>query len=249
MKALVCWSGGKNSTRAVWEYHSRGYDVTAICYITMFTRDIPLIDKAHYDFLNATAKKFREWGIHVVFLKGVTYYDWCSHILVKGKDKGKPRGFPLFFRNCCGFAQDGKIATLNNYFKKYSKRFHFIDIGLCADEYDRKTLVGKERSILQELNITDLDCFYWCRSQNLLSPCYKVSFRDGCLLCPQAKAIERIKFFNEYPEAFEKVLELQRIAKIRNFYPLRGKHWFIENEEFICGYGSQVSFLNENVIY
>lgn len=251
MKVLVCWSGGKNSTRAVYEYHTRGYAVTAVCYIPMFTKKIPLIDREHYDFLLRCSKWFRSIGIRVVFLRGVTYYDWCSRILVKGKSKGEVRGFPLFFRGCCGFACDGKIKEINNYFADHSKTFKYIDIGLCADEYDRKVLKGRERSILQELGIFDKECFYWCRDFQLLSPRYARSGRDGCMLCPQAKSFERVLFFNQYPDAFEKVLELQRMSLSKNkvFYPLRGKHWFIENKEFIGGYGSQLSCLSDYVIY
>lgn len=249
-RVLVCWSGGKNSTRAVYEYHTRGYKVTAVCYIPMFTKDIPLIDKEHYDFIMRCAKWFRSIGIKVVLLKGITYYDWCSRILKKGKYKGKVRGFPLFLKGKCGFACDGKIFTINEYFKKYTHCYSFIDIGLCADEYDRKLLKGKERSILQELGITDKECFYWCRDFHLLSSRYARSSRDGCLLCPHAKSIERVLFFQQYPEAFNLVLELQRLQKEKCLhYPLRGKHWFIENEEFLCGYGSQLSCLSDFVIY
>lgn len=245
----VCWSGGKNSTRAVYEYHTRGYKVTAVCYIPMFTENIPLIDKEHYDFILRCADWFRSIGIKVVFLRGVTYFDWCSRILLKGKNKGERQGFPFFKRGNCGFARDGKIKTINEYFKNNSKRFSFIDIGLCADEYDRKQLKGKERSILQELGVLDEECFYWCRDFSLLSPRYARSSRDGCLLCPQAKSVERALFFEQYPEAFNLVLELQRYAKERGFYPLRGKHWFIENREFLGGYGSQLSALDDFVIY
>lgn len=249
-KVLVCWSGGKNSTRAIMEYHQRGYEVTAVCYIPMFTKKIPLIDKEVYQFILDCTKLFRSWGIHVVLLKNaVTYYDWCARILVKGKNKGKRQSFPLFVKGKCGFARDGKIACINAYFKRYAHRFSFIDIGLCADEYDRKQLKGRERSILQELGIKDNECFYWCRDYCLLSPKYKSSKRDGCALCPQAKREERYKFFRDYPEAVEMVKQLQRYSMERGFYPLRGKHWFIENEEFLCGYGSQISCLSSDVYY
>lgn len=251
VKVLVCWSGGKNSTRAVYEYHTRGYDVTAVCYIPMFTDTIPLISNDHYKFLHDCAKLFRSWGIKVVFLKGITYFDWCSRTLVSGKNKGFRQGFPFFIKGKCGFARDGKIKTINNYFKLHVYRFKFIDIGLCVDEYDRKSLKGKERSILQELGIKDQECFYWCRDYHLLSPKYMTSKRDGCVLCPHAKAVERYKFFEDYPEAVDLVKSLQRIEieSGKNFYPLRGKHWFIEDKEFICGYGSQLSCISEAVYY
>ena len=247
---LVCWSGGKNSTRAVIEYHNRGYKVTALCYIPMFTDLIPLIDKEHYEFILKTAEYFRSLGILVEFVKGITYYDWFSCILKKGKYKGKVQGLPCFMRGHCGFAKDSKIKSINKFFNVNSDKYSIIDIGLCADEYDRKKLKGKERSILQEFGILDRDCFYWCRDNNLLSPRYARSGRDGCLLCPQAKSFERVLFFQQYPEAFDLVLQLQRLQKDKcPHYPLRGKHWFIENEEFICGNGSQLSAISDCVIY
>lgn len=249
MNVCVCWSGGKNSTRAIFEYLKLGHKVTAVCCIPMFDEEIPLIDDSHYQFILGTKVMLEKLGVSVVILKGVTYYDWCSRLLVKGKNRGLPRSFPCFIKGKCGFSRDGKIRSINKYFSFNADKFDFVDIGLCADEYDRKKLKGKERSILQELGITDYDCFLWCRSKNLLSPKYKDSKRDGCVLCPHAKRVERYRFFERYPQAIEKVKHLQRLSMQRGFYPLRGKHWFIEDKEFVCGNGSQLSCLGDMVFY
>lgn len=70
--------------------------------------------------------------------------------------------------------------------------------------------------------------FDFCRDNKFLSPTYKNKKRDGCLLCPHAKASERLKWFEDWKEfnAKERLIELQRIliadskAKgAKQFYP------------------------------
>ena len=41
----IGWSGGKDSTRAVMAHIQRGDKVKAVCYVPMFTKEIPLISK------------------------------------------------------------------------------------------------------------------------------------------------------------------------------------------------------------
>lgn len=242
-KICVSWSGGKNSTYAAYLYDIYGLKVTLCSYIPMFDDDIPLIPKSSYEFLLNTADFFRSKGHTVVFVKGITYFDWCARLLVKGKNKGLPQGFPFFMRNKCGFARDSKIASVNNFFTH--NHFDFIDIGLCADEENRKKLKDNEVSILRSMGIEDYECLSLCRNVNLLSPKYLSSSRDGCVLCPNASSIERFRFLEEYPVAREKLLYLQSLSKIRGHYPLRYKKWFIENEDFISGNGSNISIFGE----
>jgi hypothetical protein len=78
----------------------------------------------------------------------------------------------------------------------------------------------------------------------LYSPHYINHKRDGCTLCPQKKAIERIEWFKQYPEAFELVLELQEFVKQErpNRYPLRDYKFFIEED-------LQISLFEEGTRY
>ena len=53
----------------------------------------------------------------------------------------------------------------------------------------------------------------FCLERNAYSPHYKYSKRDGCALCFNAKPIELEIWLNDYPEAEEKLIELQEILK------------------------------------
>lgn len=61
----VGWSGGKDSTASVLLHLEQGDKVKAVCYVPMFTKDIPLITKEHYDFIVHTAERLRQMGAEV----------------------------------------------------------------------------------------------------------------------------------------------------------------------------------------
>lgn len=58
----VSWSGGKDSTCAVLLHLEAGHKVKAVNYTPMFTEEIPLLLKDHYEFIQKTAERFRDWG-------------------------------------------------------------------------------------------------------------------------------------------------------------------------------------------
>ena len=66
----VGWSGGKDSTCAVMLHLEQGDYVKAICYIPMFTKEIPLITKRHYEFIHNTAQRFTNLGAEVFLQRG-----------------------------------------------------------------------------------------------------------------------------------------------------------------------------------
>ena len=61
----IGWSGGKDSTCAVMKHIEYGDKVKAVCYVPMFTREIPLILKNHYNFIINTADYFHSLGAEV----------------------------------------------------------------------------------------------------------------------------------------------------------------------------------------
>ena len=86
----IGWSGGKDSTRAVMEHIKRGDKVKVVCYVPMFTKEIPLITKKHYEFIKKTAQYFKSLGAQFYWADdGLTYYEYVTHIAIKGKYKGK----------------------------------------------------------------------------------------------------------------------------------------------------------------
>lgn len=226
----VSWSGGKDSTCAVSEHIKLGHKVKAVCYIPMFTEEIPLISKAHYEFILRTADKFRAMGAEVHIVTGETYFHYVLRRSSRGKFKGRMFGFPHFARGQCGFKRDSKLKALANLDIGY---YDYEDIGIAADEVDRHAqLSDKKRSILCELGITEDDALVRCLDRDILSPHYDYNERDGCSLCPNAKIAERERWFRDYPEAIPLVLYLQQEVKQHrpNLFPLRDHKWFMAND-------------------
>ena len=231
----IGWSGGKDSTCATYKHLERGDIVKAVCYIPMFNDNIPLILKAHYEFIQNQAQKFRELGADVYIVNGMTYWEYCTHIAKSGKHKGKMFGFPCFKTSQCGFKRDSKLPALNKLDVGY---FDYEDIGIAYDEVKRHgQLTGKKRSILFEEKISESEARIYCIERNAYSPNYATKKRDGCALCPNAKERERQEWYRDYPQVVPLLMELQRIVNKHRpeNKPLRGNKWFIP-EKCLDGY-------------
>lgn len=231
MAVVKCnWSGGKDSSCATHLHLLQGDKCIVCCYIPMFTDEIPLILKQHYEFILQTAERFKSMGAEVYTTSGMTYWDYVTHIKQKGDYKGEIMGFPSYITGQCGFKNYSKVKALDTLTKNVE--YDYMDIGIAFDEIDRYSQINdKKRSILVEKKITEQMALEYCRANLLCSPLYAKYKRDGCLLCPQKRSAERVEWFNQYPEAFQLVLELQEIVKkqkSKHLFPLRNNKWFIE---------------------
>lgn len=224
----VGWSGGKDSTATVLLHLQRGDKVKAVCYIPMFTEEIPLILKDHYEFILKTADYFRSKGAEVYIVSGMTYVEYVLHRATRGKNKGRIFGFPCFYENRCGFKRDSKVKAVE---RCDVGEYDYEALGIAWDEKIRHNQLNEnKRSILVEEEYTQVDCALLCMDHGVHSPVYADRKRDGCALCFNAKADERRRWFRDYPEAFNILLHLQDVvrAEIPDKYPLRDYKWFIE---------------------
>jgi hypothetical protein len=216
----------------------RGDIVKAVCYVPMFTKEIPLITKRHYDFIQTTASHFRNLGASVYFAEGMTYWDYVTHRALRGKFKGQIFGFPWFGSGQCGFKRDSKLKAVSSVDVGY---FDYESIGIAADEYKRHgQLNNLKRSILVEQGRTELFCTQFCYNNGLLSPHYEYADRDGCILCFNAKERERQVWYSDYPESIPLLIQLQNIVKQErpDRFPLRNYKWFIDTDK------TQLSFFD-----
>lgn len=240
-----CWSGGKDSSCATHLHLLQGDKCIVTNYIPMFTEEIPLLLKGHYEFIMQTIELWKQMGAEVYQVHGITYWDWVHKVATRGKTKGKPRGFPFFGVGKCGFARDSKNKSVSEIDEKFNLRYDYMDLGIAFDEVERHSILNeKQRSILVEQKITEYMATEYCKKNGLYSPQYDNYKRDGCTLCPHAKASERIEWFNQYPEAFGLVLELQEFVKKERpeQTPLRDYKFFIEED-------MQLSFFEEGTRY
>lgn len=223
------WSGGKDSTTAAMKHIERGDKLKIVHYTPMLTKEIPLILKDHYSFIQRTTDYFRSLGAEVHLAdKGLTYYEYVTHIAIKGKCKGQMFGFPVVGSGMCGFKRDGKLKALS---LCDVGEYDYESVGICCDEIKRQSQLSENlRSILCELNISQQDTKQYCITNGLYSPHYTYKTkRDGCALCYNAKEEERKRWFADYPEAIPIVLELQDLVKKYrpDRPPLRKYQYFI----------------------
>ena len=227
----VGWSGGKDSTCSVLLHLEQGDKVKACCYVPMFTKDIPLISKKHYEFILQTAERFRNMGAEVYIVSGLTYWDYVTKITTRGINKGRIMGFPCNQTGKCGFKRDSKVKAIQHLDVGY---FDYEDIGIAFDEVKRHNqLTEKKRSILVEMEYTEQMAFDMCVQYNMLSPHYKTAKRDGCALCYNARPQERNAWFEDFPQAIPLVIELQDMVKKEcpERAPLRNYGWFIDTDQ------------------
>jgi hypothetical protein len=211
----------------------------------MFTEDIPLLLKEHCEFIMQTIELWKQMGAEVYQVHGMTYWDYVHKISARGKNKGKPLGFPCFLKNKCYFMGLSKQKSLAEIDRKFNLRYDYMDLGIAFDEIERHSQLNEhKRSILFEKKITEDMATEYCKKNGLYSPHYIHHKRDGCTLCPQAKSTERIEWFKQYPEAFELVLELQQFVKQERpeQTPLRDSKFFIEED-------LQISLFEEGIRY
>ena len=224
----VSWSGGKDSTCAVLLHLEAGHKVKAVNYTPMFTDDIPLLLKDHYEFIQNTAERFRDMGVEVYMVTGITYYDYVLRRKTKGADKGGIMGFPYFIPRMCQFKNFSKVRALHRCDVGY---YDYEDIGIAYDEEKRQSQLNKKkRSILVVNRIIEEQALKICKINDLLSPLYENYNRDGCTLCPNAPKREREQWFREFPEAIPILKELQdkvKAEKPSNHAPLRDNEWFL----------------------
>lgn len=226
----VSWSGGKDSSAALKMHLDLGHIVKAVCYIPMFTKEIPLITKEHYEFILKTAKRFRSEGAKVYIVSGITYYDFVHTRSSRGEFKGRAFGFPPFKRGWCGFKRDSKVKAIR---ACDVGGYDYEDIGIAFDEVERhKILSDTKRSILCEKKMTEADALLFDIHNGILSPHYNYTKRDGCALCPNARREERMRWFKDFPEAIPLVAELQEFVKRErpDQTPLWNHKWFIDGD-------------------
>ena len=193
----VGWSGGKDSTCSVLLHLEQGDTVKAVCYIPMFTEDIPLITKKHYEFILNTAERFRQMGAEVYIVSGMTYYDYVTHRVSFGETKGKPMGFVGFIPKQCPFKNYSKIKAIQS---TDVGVYDYEDIGIAYDEPQRQgQLTELKRSILVEKQFTEKMAKEKCIENDMLSPHYDNDTRDGCTLCPNAPKNRRLLWFKDFP--------------------------------------------------
>ena len=69
---------------------------------------------------------------------------------------------------------------------------------------------------MEKYNITEIDAFNLCKKNNLLSPVYNLTKRNGCWFCPNAKDTELLHVLNNHVNLFNKLIEWENEKNVVN---------------------------------
>ena len=142
----------------------------------------------HRDFIYDKLKPFceNELGCKFTILRAEkTYDDVFHHIITRGSYQGLTRGF--VWPGKCAVNRDCKIPPIQKYQKSLSGEIVSY-VGIASDEPERLArLVGTNKiSLLEKYSMTEAEARQLCAENDLLSPIYQYTTRNGCWFCPNA---------------------------------------------------------------
>ena len=225
----VSWSGGKDSTATILLMREHGVPIERVVYVRMMFDDtLPATLPIMTDFVDNATERFRTQGIRVDIIPSIRSA-WSLAVTPIGPRSkspefiGKIPGVGRFNHKFCGFTRI-KIDTINQNLKKGTHQM----IGIAADEPRRMaTMGGTRQSILWELGATEDDCLRICKEEDMLSPLYGSGIkRDGCFFCGNARADERELIKTEYPELYQRILDMIKLTDPEIFKTAWLNNWF-----------------------
>lgn len=217
-KYVVACSGGKDSVATILTALKYNEPLDEVTWVeVMFDKETSGEVPEHRDFVYNSLKPFCENnGIRFTVLHSPkTYDDVFHHIFTKGKNTGGKHGFTWPRR--CAVNRDCKLKAINEYKRLEKKRLVFY-VGIAADEKKRLKRLNKTTniSILEKYNLTEIDAFNLCKQNNLLSPVYNLTKRNGCWCCPNAKDTELLHILNNHVDLFNKLIEWENEKNVVN---------------------------------
>lgn len=211
MKYIASCSFGKDSLAAILVCLEHGIKIDSVVYCQiMFDENTGAELPEHEEWVHNHAIPLlkERYGLETTIVQAKRSYKEQFYTRKKrGKYKGDLYGFPYSLGAWC--TSDLKREPLRKAQGKHGK--HNQIIGIASDEHRR--IKGNSRGNkylpLVEFGITEAEAFEICRKADLLSPAYKNgTTRLGCWFCHNQKESELRKLRNNYPEYWQKLLEL-----------------------------------------
>lgn len=217
-KYVVACSGGKDSVATILTALKYNEPLDEVAWVeVMFDKETSGEVPEHRDFMYNSLKPFCEGnGIRFTVLHSTkTYEDVFHHIFTSGKSTGWKHGFTWPRR--CAVNRDCKLKAMSEYKRREKKRLVFY-VGIAADEKKRLKRLNKTTniSLLEKYSLTEIDAFNLCQKNNLLSPIYNITKRNGCWFCPNAKDTELLHLLNCHEDLFNKLVELEKEKNVVN---------------------------------
>lgn len=230
-------SFGKDSFAQILVGLKHGVHIDVALYArVMFDEQISGEIPEHEEFIQEKAIPFlKREGIEFVTVQAEnkTYTSLFNRVIGSGEYAGRLWAWPLCGR--CYINRDLKARPMARY-----KRCNWagLDVtqfaGIAKNEENRLARMGnyKARSLLAEFGYDESECYDICRRNNLLSPCYEFTGRNGCFFCPNAKRKELRHLYDNHPELWGRLMDLQALPNKSTELFNRSETFYDINDEF-----------------
>ena len=205
---IVSFSGGKDSTAMLFMMLDRGMVIDGVVHAQTgydFPEMIEHIDKVEGMIAPLTIDRV-----------DIEFDYWFNHIRSKGPRKGtRGYGWPNMKNRWC-------TALKRQYSIRYTKKTYGKDIveyiGIAADESHRVEKCRKQKWWETQYPLVD----WGVAEADALEFCHKLGFdwgglyermgRVSCYLCPLSRIEELRIVYEEYPELWERMRELDKLS-------------------------------------
>lgn len=213
-------SYGKDSLRMIDTIMEHGYPLDKVLHTEIWATDTISADLPPMVEFKQKADEILKarYGITVERVRAKRTFEEQFYVVkgarAKPKNQGKIYGFPRILGSWCvgmqktkpmeqakkgctgeyiGYAIDEKNPTRQEKVAEYLANGHPIRIFPLVDR-----------------NITEQECYDWCKNNDLLSPIYTDSARGGCWFCPK-QSLPQLRFLRQnYPEYWSLLLKWDR---------------------------------------
>jgi 3'-phosphoadenosine 5'-phosphosulfate sulfotransferase (PAPS reductase)/FAD synthetase len=225
---IVSFSGGKDSTAMLLMMLEKGIPIDrVICVDT--TKEFPQM----YEHIKKVQKMI--YPLKIDTMQFDYDYYFSEHIKTKGKNKGK-KGYgwcDMTMRWCTG----EKKSCIRKYMKNFKKEDIVNYQGIAYDERERinknKFLPYRVEYPLVDWGITEKEALEYCYSKGFdWEGLYEKFHRVSCWCCPLSRISELRVLYNDFPELWEKLEEMDKksFRKFRSDYSVKDLREKFANE-------------------
>jgi len=210
IKHIVSFSGGKDSTAMLLMMIENNMQIDEIIFLDT-TVEFPQM----YEHIEKVEKYI---GREIIKLRADYNFEhyMFNHIKVRGKNKGKVGyGWSDFRNRWCTTVL--KTNVIKKYMRKKYKDFQIVEYhGIALDEIERTENNKDERAIkypLVEWKITEQQALEYCYLKGFYwDGLYDKLDRVSCYLCPLQRLSELRVVYEDYPDLWSKMKELDSKA-------------------------------------
>ncbi len=209
MRYIASCSFGKDSLAMLMTIVEKGLPLDEVIFVDVrYSETQSGMHPVQEEFVTRAEQILKDkWGIEVTHLRGDTFLDWFYRVKQKGNYVGSIYGFPMTLGGWCNDRL--KQRPIKQYYRRFKEEEIHSYIGIAYDEPERHARIKNGSAPLYDYKITEAMAEQMCRDNELLSPMYEISKRDGCWFCPKQPLSQLRQLHQNYPKLWGQLETLQ----------------------------------------